>query len=273
MQRYRDRYRIPSARWGAWDYASSAAYFVTICTRGRVHALGQVVDGEMILSPLGHAAAACWEAIPEHFPFIAPDAFIVMPDHVHGIIVISKPDGHDHDVDNADPVATQDIASPDIARPWADIAPPDGAMDTPGADIATPGRAMDTPGAGVETQGHAMCDGAMDTPGAGVETQYLASLPRGGAHSAPRRHARPQPGRPIIPQPALVMGGHKRASRANAMPSAMSLSSTRSPQMPSTRRRPGRRSRSRSALRRWPARPPRPPAPPARRSAAWGCGR
>lgn len=56
-----------------------------------MHAFGQVINGHMILSWLGRVAWACWFAIPEHFPFVRLDEFVVMPDHVHGIIIIDKP--------------------------------------------------------------------------------------------------------------------------------------------------------------------------------------
>ena len=93
MDKFKDRYRIPSARWATWDYGSNAAYFVTICIAGRSHDFGQVVNDGMILTPLGESAADCWQAIPDHFPFVVLDGFVVMPNHVHGIIIIDKPDG------------------------------------------------------------------------------------------------------------------------------------------------------------------------------------
>ena len=89
---FRGRYRIASARWSAWDYGRNAAYFVTICTAGRTHDFGHVDNGEMILTPLGRAAAQCWAAIPDHFPFVVLDAFVVMLNHVDGTIIIDKPD-------------------------------------------------------------------------------------------------------------------------------------------------------------------------------------
>jgi hypothetical protein len=63
-------YRIASARWAAWDYSSNAAYFVTICVANRAHDFGRIVDGKMILSPLGQSAQDCWDEIPKHFRFI-----------------------------------------------------------------------------------------------------------------------------------------------------------------------------------------------------------
>lgn len=99
MEKWQGKYRVPSARWAAWDYGSNAAYFVTICIADRSHGFGEVVDNHMILSPLGQAATDCWREIPAHFPFVELDAFVVMPNHVHGIIIIDKP------------VETQDVAS------------------------------------------------------------------------------------------------------------------------------------------------------------------
>ena len=64
------------------------AYFVTICTRDRACLLGEIVDGEMRLNEAGEIARRCWEEIPRHFPFVELDAFVVMPNHVHGITVI-----------------------------------------------------------------------------------------------------------------------------------------------------------------------------------------
>lgn len=93
MGKFKGKYRVPSARWATWDYGRNAAYFVTICIADRTHDFGQVVNGEMILTPLGQSAADCWEAIPDHFPFVVLDGFVVMPNHVHGIIIIDKPDG------------------------------------------------------------------------------------------------------------------------------------------------------------------------------------
>ena len=88
--KYQNRYRIPSARLRGWDYGWDAAYFVTLCTKGRYPYFGRVAPGEMILTPAGQAARDCWYAIPDHFPFVRLGEFIVMPNHVHGIVIIDK---------------------------------------------------------------------------------------------------------------------------------------------------------------------------------------
>jgi REP element-mobilizing transposase RayT len=64
-------------------------YFVTICTYERKCIFGEIVDGEMQLSEIGNIARQSWEKIPIHFPNIELDEFIIMPNHLHGIIIIN----------------------------------------------------------------------------------------------------------------------------------------------------------------------------------------
>jgi len=75
------------------DYTSIGTYFVTVCTMDRQHLFGRVDDGAMILNEAGESAAACWQNIPAHFPHARLDEWVVMPNHVHGIIdVTATPD-------------------------------------------------------------------------------------------------------------------------------------------------------------------------------------
>jgi REP element-mobilizing transposase RayT len=101
MDKFQNKYRVKSARLQNWNYGWNAAYFVTICIADRACYFGDVVHGEMQLSAIGHWAEKCWLEIPDHFPFVILDGFVVMPNHVHGIIIIDKPVA----------VETQDIAS------------------------------------------------------------------------------------------------------------------------------------------------------------------
>jgi len=94
MERFQNRYRIRSSRAPFWDYGKNASYFVTLCTQGRVRWFGAVVNGNMERSDLGELAHRCWMDIPNHFPFVRLGAFVVMPDHVHGIITLDKPVEH-----------------------------------------------------------------------------------------------------------------------------------------------------------------------------------
>ena len=89
--RYKNKYRIESTRLRHWDYGENGYYFITICVKNRECLLGSIKNGEMILSEIGRIAYQCWQEIPVHFPFVRLDKFVIMPNHVHGIIVIDKP--------------------------------------------------------------------------------------------------------------------------------------------------------------------------------------
>jgi len=86
--KYQNKYRIPSARLQTGDYGSNAAYFITICTVKREHYFGQITNGKMNLSQQRKIANQFWLEIPNHFSFVLLDEFIIMPNHVHGIMVL-----------------------------------------------------------------------------------------------------------------------------------------------------------------------------------------
>jgi putative transposase len=77
-----------SIRLKGYDYAQPGAYFVTISTHQGEPLFGEVVDGAMRANECGEIVRACWDAIPMHFPDVETDAFVVMPNHVHGVIII-----------------------------------------------------------------------------------------------------------------------------------------------------------------------------------------
>mgnify|MGYP001051200294 CR=1 FL=1 len=84
----RERHRR-SLRLKGYDYSQPGTYFMTIVTRERACLFGEVVEGEMRPNEAGRIVKRCWLDIPNHFPHATLDAFIVMPNHVHGIIVLS----------------------------------------------------------------------------------------------------------------------------------------------------------------------------------------
>jgi len=77
-----------SIRLRGYDYRQAGAYFVTICSQNRECMFGQVVEGQMILNAPGHMVELVWRELPQHYPGIEVDAFVVMPNHVHGIIIL-----------------------------------------------------------------------------------------------------------------------------------------------------------------------------------------
>lgn len=127
---YKGKYRIPSNRLQGFDYGSNAAYFVTICTYGKVNYFGEIRDVThsvpetqgiannetqnlaslqeerlpqtlVELSEVGKIAYQYWLDIPQHFPFVILDEFVIMPNHIHGILIFNK----------LESVETQDFAS------------------------------------------------------------------------------------------------------------------------------------------------------------------
>jgi len=87
--KFQDKYRIPSARWQDWDYSWNGAYFITICTAGRDCDFGRIRDGKTELSNLGILAEVYWKEITNHFNTVELDAFVVMPNHIHGILILT----------------------------------------------------------------------------------------------------------------------------------------------------------------------------------------
>ncbi len=81
-----------SLRLHGYDYTQAGAYFVTICVQDRHCAFGKVIDGIMRQSPIGEVAYRFWQEISDHFTHVTLDAFVVMPNHVHGIVFIVDDD-------------------------------------------------------------------------------------------------------------------------------------------------------------------------------------
>ncbi len=83
QKHHRRSIRLPN-----YDYTQIGAYYITIVTHNREMVFGEVIDGEMKLSNLGQTAQREWERLPKRFKHIELGAFVIMPDHVHGIIII-----------------------------------------------------------------------------------------------------------------------------------------------------------------------------------------
>jgi len=79
-----------SLRLKGYDYSQPGAYFITICTENKICYLGNIVDGITISYPISDIIQEIWQEIPEKFQGVDLDAFIIMPNHVHGIVIINK---------------------------------------------------------------------------------------------------------------------------------------------------------------------------------------
>ena len=97
--RFNNKYRIPTNRLKGYDYGADGWYFVTICTKNRLHYFGEIVETHHCASlqptATGIIANEYWIQIPQHYPFARLDAFVVMPDHIHGILFFDKPNKKD----------------------------------------------------------------------------------------------------------------------------------------------------------------------------------
>ena len=74
-----------------YDYRQTGVYFVTICTSDRRSTLGSIRSGVFTPTPLGRLAEACWRAIPKHSSRVELDQHFVMPNHVHGLVILDSP--------------------------------------------------------------------------------------------------------------------------------------------------------------------------------------
>jgi REP element-mobilizing transposase RayT len=119
-EKFQNKYRIASARMKNYDYASNGAYFITIVTKNREHFFGDVKTPKldvsttkldvsiMELSKIGEIAQKYWDEIPQHFSFIRLDEMVVMPNHIHGILIIDK---------TMDVVETTDVTVGNVETP------------------------------------------------------------------------------------------------------------------------------------------------------------
>lgn len=97
---YKNKYKTRSNRLQGYDYSSEGIYFITINTAKHIVEFGEIETGEMQLSEIGKHAFNLWSEIPNKFPYIILGEFIIMPNHMHGILIINQP------------VETRFIASP-----------------------------------------------------------------------------------------------------------------------------------------------------------------
>ncbi|MBP6182025.1 MAG: transposase [Flavobacterium sp.] len=92
--KFQNKYRIPSTRLKNWDYGNNGTYFITICTQNREHFFGEIIsvadENKMELNEIGKLAERFWAEIPNHFPFVELENYVIMPNHIHGILIINK---------------------------------------------------------------------------------------------------------------------------------------------------------------------------------------
>ena len=111
-----------SIRLRGYGYSQPGAYFLTICTQNNEYLFGDVVDGGMVLNDAGQMVQGAWDELPANYPGIETDVFIIMPNHVHGIITIQPPDAGSP----LSPVGAGPRACPPLRMPRGHPLPPCG---------------------------------------------------------------------------------------------------------------------------------------------------
>jgi REP element-mobilizing transposase RayT len=121
MEKFQNKYRIPSTRANWHDY-KGGVYFVTICTNNREHYFGEICPGpQMHLSPIGQYAYNQFINVKTHYPYAKIPLFVIMPDHIHAIVTI---DGENEIGGNGVHTQCRDVARRcgDVARRCGDVA-------------------------------------------------------------------------------------------------------------------------------------------------------
>jgi len=91
MTLYKNKYRVESTRLTGWDYSRNGYYLVTICTKNKIPFFGEIDNGKMVLSEIGKIVEREWlktERLRDNMQF---DTWVIMPNHVHGIVIIDNP--------------------------------------------------------------------------------------------------------------------------------------------------------------------------------------
>lgn len=102
-EKYQNKYQTSSSRLTGWDYGSHGLYFVTICTKDRINYFGKIENSNdtivetqyfasLRMTDVRKVAYDNWLQIPTYHPYVELDEFVIMPDHIHAIIFINKPD-------------------------------------------------------------------------------------------------------------------------------------------------------------------------------------
>ena len=106
-----DKHRRRSIRIKGYDYSLPGAYFVTLISSGRTCLFGEITDGQIKLNNISKLVDICWLRIPDHFDNTKLDEYVIMPNHLHGIIIILDPYGKGEAFADNDPNVVGTIAA------------------------------------------------------------------------------------------------------------------------------------------------------------------
>ena len=112
------RHHRRSVRLRQYDYAQAGAYFVTICVQGRECLLGEIVGAAVALSAYGQMVDDWWNDLPRRFPNLDLDGWVVMPNHMHGIVVLGEPVAQTTDGEPVTAEGGETPPLPGLRQPW-----------------------------------------------------------------------------------------------------------------------------------------------------------
>jgi hypothetical protein len=104
-----EKHHRRSIRLQGYDYTRAGAYYVTIVTQGRECLFGEIKNDEMVLNRFGQIVNRAWLDLPNHYVHVEIGTFCIMPNHVHGIIVLNE-NGRGGSLSGEDTLQTQVIA-------------------------------------------------------------------------------------------------------------------------------------------------------------------
>lgn len=87
---FNNKFRVESTRLKEWDYSNPWWYYITISTKNHSPFFGEVIHRKMNLNKLGIVTEKCWVEIPKHYQNVEIDYYVIMPNHIHGIIIINS---------------------------------------------------------------------------------------------------------------------------------------------------------------------------------------
>ena len=90
MEKFKNIYRIDSARLQNYDYSQPGDYFITICTKNHENYFGKIENDIMLINDFGKIVNDCWHDLPNHYHNLILDKFVIIPNHIHGIMMINN---------------------------------------------------------------------------------------------------------------------------------------------------------------------------------------
>ncbi len=210
-----ERYHRRSIRLRGYDYRQRGAYFVTIVAQDR-HCLFGNVDGNIVrLNEAGRVARMVWEEIPAHFPHVELDAFVVMPNHIHGIIVIASNDAVGTTASDPPHVGATHVGATHVGATHASPLRPSPEPSRP----SDPRRSPDPPQIGAT---HASPVSPSPEPSRPSDPRRSPDPPQIGATHASPVSPSPEPSRPSDPRrppdPPDMGATHMGATHASPLP-------------------------------------------------------